>query len=192
MYIIGLTGGIATGKSTAAQALRSFGADVIDADAISRAATMPGGSAAPAVLEAFGTLDRKAIAGKVFADPEARRRLEAIVHPIVRAEMARRIGESRAPVCVLDVPLLFESGMETMADEVWVTWVPGDEQLRRVRVRDGLDEDAARARIASQMPTEEKIRRADHAVDTSGSFENTRACLRRLWEQALERAGESG
>ena len=192
MYIIGLTGGIATGKSTAAQALRSFGADVIDADAISRAATMPGGSAAPAVLEAFGTLDRKAIAGKVFADPEARRRLEAIVHPIVRAEMARRIGESRAPVCVLDVPLLFESGMETMVDEVWVTWVPGDEQLRRVRVRDGLDEDAARARIASQMPTEEKIRRADHAVDTSGSFENTRACLRRLWEQALERAGESG
>ena len=192
MYIIGLTGGIATGKSTAAQVLRRFGADVIDADAISRAATMPGGCAETAVLEAFGTLDRKALAAKVFADPEARRRLEAIVHPLVRAEMERRIGESRAPVCVLDVPLLFESGMETMADEVWVTWVPDDEQLRRVRARDGLDEDAARARIASQMPAAEKIRRADHAVDTSGSFAETQARLRQLWEQALERAGASG
>ncbi len=189
MYVIGLTGGIASGKTTAARTLSSLGAEVIDADAIARALTAPGGGAADAVLKRFGTLNRKEIGRIVFSDECARLDLNEIVHPRVTEEIKARVARSAAPVCVLDVPLLFEAGMEHLADEVWVVYVPRKEQVRRVMARDGLTEGEAARRIDSQMPTEEKIRRADAAIDTSGPVEKTQETLKALWADALRKAG---
>lgn len=188
-YTIGLTGGIACGKTAAAQALGVLGAEVIDADAIAHALTAPGGAAADAVLARFGTLDRKALGRAVFSDEAARRDLNAIVHPLVISAVKGALAAAKAPVCVMDVPLLYEAGMEGMADEVWVVHVPPAEQLRRVMERDGLSEADARARVNSQMPTEEKLRRADAAVDTSGPKEETAKHIEALYAAALRRAG---
>ncbi|MDR0896533.1 MAG: dephospho-CoA kinase [Oscillospiraceae bacterium] len=187
-YVVALTGGIATGKSTAAAVLRALGAPVLDADAISRALTAPGGAAAEAVLARFGTLDRRALAAIVFTDERARGDLNAIVHPLVTDALRQGIAEAAAPVVVLDVPLLYEAGLDGLADEVWVTHVPEAEQIRRLHDRDGLEEAAARARINSQMPTAEKLRRADHGIDTIGAPEDTRACVKALYTQALKKA----
>lgn len=188
MYVIGLTGGIASGKSTAAEALRRMGVQVIDADAISRALTAPDGAAAPLVLERFGTLDRKTLARLIFSDAQARQALNDIVHPMVARQMQAELAASTAEIIVLDVPLLFEAGLEGMADEVWVVHVPNEEQLRRVMARDGISEADARARVDSQMPTDEKMRRADVAIDTTGPFEQTVALLENALRDARLRA----
>ena len=188
MYVIGLTGGIASGKSHAAKVLRSLGAEVIDADAIARGITSPGGAAAAAVLARFGTLDRKAIARVVFGDKQARMDLNAIVHPLVREAIHAAIAASATPVCVVDVPLLFEAGMEDIADEVWVVHVPEKEQIRRIIKRDGLSEADALRRVESQMPTHEKLRRANQSIDASGPKDETRAQLEALWQRALAKA----
>lgn len=180
MRIIGLTGGIATGKTTAANALAEMGAKVIDADAISRALSAPGGEAAEAILKAFGTLDRAALGRLVFADEDARHALEAILHPLVRRKMEAEIESAQSPIVVLDVPLLFEAGMEDMADEVWVTTAPRETQIARVMARDGKTRAEAEARIKSQMPASEKLRRADAVIDTSVSKQETRERLRAL------------
>lgn len=189
MVVIGLTGGIASGKSNASRVLKSLGADVIDADAIARELTNPGGGAADAVQKRFGTLDRRAIGQVVFSDAQARQDLNAIVHPLVHMAIRAAVQASKADVVVLDVPLLFESGMESMADEVWVVHVPEAEQVRRVMKRDSLSREDALARIRSQMPTEEKILKATHAIDTSGSKEKTRRQIKALYQGALQRAG---
>lgn len=187
MYVIGLTGGIASGKSTVAETLRTLGAQVVDADAISRRLTLPGGGAAPAILERFGTLDRKTLGHIVFSDPDARADLNAIVHPLVQTKMEAEIAASSAPVVVLDIPLLFEAKMDWMVNEVWVVYAPREEQILRIVARDGLSEAEAVARIDSQMPTEEKIRRADATIDTTGSFAQTRALVESLWRATLAR-----
>lgn len=189
MYVIGLTGGIASGKSTAAQTLRQLGAEVIDADAISRQLTAPDGAAAPAILDRFGTLDRRALGRIVFGNSQARQDLNRIVHPMVQAEMEARIEAATAPIVVLDVPLLFESGMDYMADEIWVVYVSYEEQVRRVMARDGLSEDEAVQRIDSQMPTREKLRRAQAGINTSGTFEETRVQIESLYNAALAKVG---
>lgn len=189
MYVIGLTGGIASGKTTAAQTLRSLGAQVLDADAIARRLTSPGGGAAQAVLDTFGTLDRKELAAIVFRDENARQVLNAIVHPMVQAEMEAEMLASSAPIIVLDIPLLYESHMEHMADEVWVVYTSREEQIHRLAVRDGLTQAQAIARIDSQMPTEEKLALADAAIDTSGPVPETRAQIERLWRQAMVKTG---
>lgn len=191
MLVIGLTGGIATGKSTVAQMLREMGAQVLDADKIAHELTSPEGRAAPAVLERFGTLSRPDIGRVVFRDAQARRDLNAIVHPLVRQEMIDQLAASSAPVAVLDVPLLYEAGMEDMADIVWVVHVPEEVQIERVMARDSLTRDDALRRIRSQMPTEDKLRRADEGIDTSGPFEETRRQVEALWARALHMAGAS-
>lgn len=193
MKVIGLTGGIASGKSTASAYLRELGAVIVDADAISRASTRCGGAAFEAVCAAFGDIlgadgeiDRRKLGGIVFADEDARRKLNSIVHPAVMAESRAQIENARASgakMCILDVPLLFETGMEKLCDETWLIYVPREEQIRRMAERDGLDAAAAAARIDSQMPLEEKLKRADVAIDSSGTIEQTREKLRRLWEE---------
>lgn len=193
MKIIGLTGGIASGKSTASAYLRELGAAIVDADAISRASTRRGGAAFEAVCAAFGDIlgadgeiDRRKLGGIVFADEDARRKLNSIVHPAVMAESRAQIENARTSgvkVCILDVPLLFETGMEKLCDETWLIYVPREEQIRRMAERDGLDAAAAAARIDSQMPLEEKLKRADVAIDSSGTIEQTREKLCRLWEE---------
>ena len=193
MKVIGLTGGIASGKSTASAYLRELGAAIVDADAISRASTRRGGAAFEAVCAAFGDIlgaggeiDRRKLGGIVFADEDARCKLNSIVHPAVMAESRAQIENARASgvkMCILDVPLLFETGMEKLCDETWLIYVPREEQIRRMAERDGLDAAAAAARIDSQMPLEEKLKRADVAIDASGTIEQTREKLRRLWEE---------
>ena len=171
MKVIGLTGGIASGKSTASAYLRSLGAQIVDADAISRASTRKGEAGYAAVVARFGReilrpdgeIDRRKLGALVFADEGQRRALNALLHPIVIAACAREIERCRAQglsACVLDVPLLFETGMERMCDVTWLLYVSREEQIRRIAARDGLGAQAAAARIDSQMPLAEKMRRA--------------------------------
>ena len=196
-FVLGLTGGIGCGKSEAARHLKSLGAKHVDADAISREVTAPGGEALGAIRRAFGervfasdgALDRRALAQIVFADEAAKRRLEAIIHPLVWARVRRELAEAKEPVAVLDVPLLFESGMDALCGETWVMSAGEGTQIERIRQRDGLSEAQARARIENQMSMAERIARATRVIDSGRPIEETRAELSRLYRELLERIG---
>jgi dephospho-CoA kinase len=200
---VGLTGGIACGKSHVLRRLAQHGLHTLDLDATSREALTPGQAAhaevvrafGPAILGPDGAIDRKALAALVFADPLARGRLNAIVHPRVRQEesrWARRHAGEPGAVLVTDAALLVEAGAHLRFDRLVVVHCPPEGQLRRLMERDGLSEEAARARIDAQMPVAEKRRYAHHDVDTSGPVERTdRAAddlARRLREEAAHRA----
>jgi dephospho-CoA kinase len=178
--LVGLTGGIATGKSTFAEALRARGAPVVDADALARAAVAPGTPAladiarafGPGVLAPDGGLDRKKMAAIVFADPDARRRLEAITHPAVRRAMAdetARLAAAGHDLAFYDTPLLFEVGLDAVVDAVVVVWAPPAVQRARLGTRDGLGPADADARLAAQLPVDEKAARADFVVENVGA-----------------------
>jgi len=189
--VIGLTGGIGSGKSTVARMFAERGATVIDADAIVHELQAPGAplvdeiarAFGPDVLDADGALDRKALADRVFRDPEARQRLNALVHPKVGAEFARRLQAAQsagAPLVVLDIPLLFESrragaggasGMDFRATVL--VWVPEEVQIERQMARDGCTRTEAERRVRAQMPLDEKRDLADHVVDNSGDLAET-------------------
>ena len=167
MRVVGLTGGIATGKSTFAEALRARGAPVVDADALARAAVAPGAPAlaeiartfGPAVLAPDGGLDRKRMAALVFGDAEARRRLEAITHPAVRAAMAAetaRLAAAGPDLAFYDTPLLFEVGLDRTLDAVVVVWAPAAVQRTPLALRDGLGPAEADPRLAAQLPIDAK------------------------------------
>lgn len=195
-----LTGGIATGKSYCLAQFAARGVPVIDADRLARLVVAPGSPGLAAVVERFGpgmlrddgSLDRAALAGLVFADRSARADLEAIVHP----EVYRRIREwfgrlpPSTPVAIADIPLLFETGHEHDFDTVIVVACSPAEQLRRLKTRDGLGDESAHARLASQWPIDEKVRRADYLIRTDGTFAETDAALQQVWE-ALQRASLS-
>jgi dephospho-CoA kinase len=179
MRLVGLTGGIATGKSTFAAALRALGAPIVDADQLARAAVAKGTPGLAAVVAAFGEevlapdgeLDRKRMGARVFSDPAARARLEAVVHPAVRAlsraELARLEAAGHA-VAFYDVPLLFEAGREREMDLVVVVWAPREVQIARLAARDGLTRGEAEARLAAQLPIDDKAARADAVVVNDG------------------------
>lgn len=200
MEVIGLTGGIGTGKSTVAAMLQRLGAAVIDADEAARAVVEPGTPGLEEVVREFGPeiapdgrLDRRRLADRVFNDPEALARLNAITHPLVREWMAAKTlaaFEAGAVVVVQDVPLLFENNLERLFRGVILVYAPAEEQVRRLAGR-GMREDDARARIAAQLPIEEKRRRATWLVDNSGSIEKTRRQVERLWTE-ITAATESG
>lgn len=192
MLVIGLTGGIACGKTTLSGELRSLGALVIDADAISRELTGPEGAALPEIRQLFGdkvftpngALDRRALGSIVFSSDEQRRLLEGIIHPLVLKEMTRRLEifrQSGASVCVLDVPLLYETGFDSLCDQVWCAYLPKELQLSRLMARDGLTRAEGLARMASQMPLWEKAERADRVIDTSGSIAASAEKIHGLW-----------
>lgn len=195
MHIIGLTGSIACGKSTASARLRELGAIIIDADAISRALTQDGGRALPAVRERFGdgvfngeSLNRRALGAIVFSDAQAKADLENILHPLIFEDMRAQMNaarESGAKIAVLDVPLLFESGMDVLCDEVFCVWTDEETQLARLMERDHLSEADALARIRSQMPQDMKLEKSDVHIDTSGSIEETRARIDALYADTL-------
>lgn len=189
MYKVAITGGIASGKTTVTNILRQLGAQVIDADEIARALTLPGGMAAPAILARFGTLDRRALADRIFHSAKDRLALNAIVHPLVAQEMAALIAASAEAIIVLDIPLLYESGMASIADEVWVVHIPEPMQLQRLMARNGLTAEEAFARIRSQMPIDEKLKMADAGIDNTGTIEQTRLQTAALWLQACGKAG---
>ena len=200
MKIIGLTGGIACGKSTVSTELRAHGAAIIDADALAHELSQPHQPIYNAYVERFGseivaadgTLDRAAIARRVFADPAVHAEVEAIAHPIIRRAAEERLCAARDEnkrAAVLDVPLLFEAGWDALADETWVVALPREEQLARLLARDtSMDAGEARARIAAQMPLAEKCARADVVIDNSGTVEEIREYIGKLWkERILER-----
>ena len=196
-YVLGLTGGTGCGKSEAARFLHGLGAHVADADAISRALTAPGGAALPEIRRRFGgevffsdgSLNRRALGERIFHNPEEKAALEGVIHPLVRRALEAELRASTAKVTVLDVPLLFETGMEEMCDEVWAMSADEETQIRRVCARDGLDASQARARIAGQMPMAERNARADRVIDSRRPIEQTRAALRLYYGQLLEKIG---
>ena len=193
-YVVGLTGGIASGKTSVANALRDMGMTVLDADAISRSVTAPGGEALPQVRKTFGdsvfdgdVLNRRALGDKVFRDEEKRKQLEDIIHPLVIGKMKRLTQEANADIVFWDVPLLYETGMDKDCGEVWCVHVPADEQVRRVMRRDHMTRTQAMDRSGSQMPVHEKKARAQHLINTSGSFRATRRRVRGLMRDLQRR-----
>ncbi len=197
MKLVGLTGGVGSGKSTVAAMLRELGAEVVDADEASHAVYEPGTPGFAAVIREFGDdyvrdgrIDRQHLGDLVFKDADARRRLNAIVHPLVREWMAERTAEAierGAKIVVQDVPLLFESGLVPLYASVVLVYVPEAIQLERLmRWGRGLAPDRARAVIAAQMPIEEKRGLAHHVIDNRGTIEETRAQVVRLWAHLAE------
>ena len=178
MKIIGLTGGIACGKTTVANMFKELGASGIDADAISHELTAPGGEALPAIREAFGrlvffpdgTLNREVLGALVFSNEAERETLNKVTHPLILNRLKEDIETCRkmgAVIVVLDVPLLFEVGAEKLADITVCTTSPEEVQIERVRTRSGLNREQAIKRIQSQMPLSEKEARSDVVLDTN-------------------------
>ncbi|MCY7791620.1 dephospho-CoA kinase [Bacillus haynesii] len=189
--VIGLTGGIASGKSTVAQMFQQCGITVVDADVIAKEAVEQGMPAYQKIAETFGQgvlletgdIDRRKLGEIVFANEEKRLRLNAIVHPEVRKMMIKQRDEAiRAGerFVVLDIPLLYESGLEHLTDKVIVVWVPLELQLERLMKRNQLNEDEALNRIHAQHSLDEKKKRADAVIDNSGSLKDTEAQLHQL------------
>jgi len=178
MKIIGLTGGIATGKSTVKQMLQKRGYEVIDADAVVHELQAIGSPLLAEIVNEFGTtvlhddgsLNRGELGKMIFANAKARAKLNKIMHPAVRASFEKRIQNSKADVLFLDVPLLFEAGFDNMTDINLVISALEDVQLKRLMLRNGLSETEAQARIQSQMTMEEKIARADFVINNSGEI----------------------
>jgi len=193
MRVVGLTGGIASGKSTVTAMFRELGAPVIDADEVPRDVVEPGtpGLAEvarrfPGVVDASGRLDRAALGQRGFADPAERRALEAIVHPRIREEVARRIealARTGVTVVLYDAALLIENELHRGMDGVIVVSAPESLQRSRLAARDGLDDAAITARLAAQLPLADKRAHATWVVDNGGSLDETRAQVRRIWDQ---------
>ena len=189
---IGLTGGIGSGKSTVAAALAALGASVIDTDAIARSLTQPGGAAIAAIaaqfgaefVDASGALDRSRMRELAFADPAARQRLEAILHPIIRAETARQAEAAQGTAIVFDVPLLIESGRwREQVDRVLVVDCREATQVERVMARSGWTREAVQAVLAQQASRRSRRAGADAVIYNDGlSHEELRAEVRALWE----------
>jgi dephospho-CoA kinase len=189
--ILGVTGGIAAGKSTVTEILRSLGAVVVSADELAREVVRPGTPTLKRLVDCFGetilktdgTLDRKALGRKVFSDPEARRRVNRIVHPAIADLAERRLAElsaGGAELIVYEAPLLFEAGAEERVEAVLVVRVEESLQLARLMARDGLSRSEAESRIAAQMSQEEKVARADYVIDNSGTREEVESRIRTL------------
>jgi dephospho-CoA kinase len=195
--LVGLTGSIATGKSTVSRMFAHLGARVIDADLLAREVVMPGQPAYAGIVEEFGrqvvqedgSLDRKALGAVVFADSAKRRRLEEITHPAIGARQRRILSvldeEAFEGVVIWDAALLFEGGGTAKMDRVVVVYADPETERRRLMERDGLSDADARARIASQMPIAEKAKLADHVIDNSGTREETERQVRAVYGALL-------
>ncbi len=201
MTVAGLTGGIASGKTTVARMFAEEGAHVIDIDEISRFVVEPHKPAWQDIVGYFGetllrddwTVDRNRLGRIVFADPIKRKKLERMVHPRILKEYEERlrtiIKKNRQAVVIADVPLLMETDMRHWFEKVIVVYIPPESQIMRLVQRNGLSRQAARDRLNSQMPIEEKVRRADFVIDNRGSLEETRRQVRRVYQtlKLLER-----
>jgi dephospho-CoA kinase len=181
--VVGLTGGIGSGKSAAAEEFARLGATVVDTDVIAHRLTAPGGAAVSAIRRAFGddailpsgAMDRERMRERVFADPAARRQLESLLHPMIRAESDREIAAAAGPYVVHVIPLLVESGnYRARADRVLVVDCPEETQLSRVQARSGLTEPQARAILRAQASRAERLSAADDVIDNSGTLDSLR------------------
>ena len=193
--VIGLTGGIACGKTTIARVLRRLGAVIIDADREAKRVIKPRSSAwdklvrihGREILNPDGSINRRRLGNKVFGDKEALAQLNNIVHPetmrVIKEKIKDFKNEQRWPAVVLDAPLLFEAGAETLVDVVWVVKVDSETQVNRLINRDGMTEEQALKRIESQMPLEEKVARGDAVIDNTGTRRETREQVMNLWHK---------
>lgn len=196
-FCVGLTGGIASGKSAAADLFAALGAEVIDTDRIARELTQPGGAALGAIVAAFGAdvldaggaLDRRAMRVRVFTDADARRRLESILHPLIRDEAQRRVAASTAAYVVLVVPLLVESGQyDDLCDRVLVVDSDPETQVARASVRDDSPPDQVRAILAAQTSRATRLARADDVIDNDGNLGQLAPQVERLHAKYLRLA----
>ncbi len=200
MQLIGLTGGIASGKSAVSAMLKKAGAIIIDADRIARAVVKKGLPAYREIVDHFGAdillsngeIDREALGDIIFNDPSEKQKLNRIVHPRVATEVNRKLKqiEKTDPqsLVILDIPLLLEAGMHTDLSEVIVVYAPQQLQLKRLMHRDQISEAEALARVRSQMPIEEKKRKATIVIDNSGTIEHTREQTLDLFKRLKDRS----
>ncbi|MDA3902974.1 MAG: dephospho-CoA kinase [Desulfuromusa sp.] len=197
MLILGVTGNIASGKSTVSKELARRGAVVVDADQLAREVVASGTSALKKIVEMFGSeilqndghLDRDRLGQMVFADVKVRAALDSIVHPEIAKKSIERLQglkkRTDIPLIVYEAPLLFEVGAETRVDKVLVVKIDADEQLKRLMARDGLSKVGAQQRMAAQMPQQKKIARADFVVDNSGPVAETLQQVDILWSELV-------
>ncbi len=198
--LIGLTGGIASGKSAVADMLARLGANVVDTDVIARDVVAAGQPGLEAIVNAFGQdildenggLDRRMMRNKVFASAESRARLEAILHPVIRQELWRRVDESDNPVQVLVIPLLVESGLSGMVDRVLVVDCPRQTQIKRLLTRDAETPEQAERILAAQASREARLAAADDVVDNSGSLAMLAQSVQEIYQRYLSHAASSG
>ena len=201
MKVIGLTGGIGSGKSTVSQFLAELGAIIVDADKVGHEALKPGSEVWQQVVNEFGesivvssgAIDRAKLGKLVFGNSEARARLNRIMHPPMYNTVKARLEEYRrkgVKVVVLEAPLLVEADWTLLVNEVWGTVASEATVLKRLRERSGLSEQEARARIHSQLPTEERMRRADVVIDTDCSLDELKARVNELWLRLNTGSGE--
>ena len=200
MLRIGLTGGIGSGKSTVAALFAAHGVPVIDADVIAHQLTLPGTPATARILQAFGPdiaaagggIDRQRLARRIFNDRDERARLEAILHPLIRAEIQTRVDNLDAPYCLLVIPLLFEAGQMDLVDRVLIVDVDEDTQIARVAARDGRSAAEIRAILASQTDRAQRLKIADDCVantgDPAGLKTRVEALHRKYLALALDRS----
>ena len=193
--VLGVTGNIASGKSTVAKELARRGAAVLDADQLAREVVESGSSVLKKLVKLFGTeilhpdgnLDRDRLGQMVFADVKVRAMLNQIMHPEIAKKSVERLQNLRSnpdlPLIVYEAPLLFEVGAESRVDKVLVVKIDPEEQLKRLMVRDRLSEEKAQQRIAAQMPQQQKLERADYIIDNSGSVAETLEQIDALWAQ---------
>ena len=203
MIVIGLAGGIGSGKSEVSRMLGELGAEALNADSFGHEVYLPGTDGHREVVETFGDdilqpsgeVDRRALGGKVFGNPEAMAKLNAIAWPRIRQRIADSIEEHRQAdtrVVVLDAAVLIEAGWTDAADEVWVVTAPEADVIRRIQARNNLTEDQVRARISSQMSTEERVTHADVVVENDGDMEALQSKVEALWKDRLVDRGLAG
>ncbi|NLL61417.1 MAG: dephospho-CoA kinase [Candidatus Atribacteria bacterium] len=196
MLIVGLTGGIVSGKTTVAEIFRQLGAQVIDADQIAHTIICPGESAWQEIVDYFGEgilesnlhINRKELGKIVFSDREKLAILNKITHPKITAVIKQKIEElkknyGRDLICIIDAPLLFEAQLEEMMDKIIVVYIGKEEQLKRLLLRDNLSKEDALRRIESQIPMEKKLSLADYVINNSFSREQTGKQVRRIWKE---------
>ncbi|MCT8388715.1 dephospho-CoA kinase [Leuconostoc holzapfelii] len=200
MLIVGLTGGIATGKSTVSAQLRAAGLPIVDADLVAREVVEPGTHTLEAIKLAFGgqiitngVLDRQQLGQRVFSHPAELARLNAIIQPAISAAMTDKINfwrQQKTPILILDVPLLFERGYDTQqrVDKIIVVTADAQQQLARLKARDHLDDQQARARIQAQMPLAEKVAQADYVIDNTGDAAQLQVQIQQLLTELKELA----
>jgi dephospho-CoA kinase len=198
LLVIGLTGGIASGKSTVSKKLKEFGATIIDADLIAREVIKKNEPAwqrikdyfGPGILLPSGEINRKALGNIIFNNAEARTFLNQVTHPEILKRCKDLInyyqGQGRDPI-VLDVPLLIESGANAMVEKIWIAYCSKVTQIQRLMTRDGLNYSEALKRIEAQMPLEEKVKFADEVINTEGSLEETENQIKELWFKTFKK-----
>ena len=204
MIVIGLTGGIGTGKSTVSETLGQLGAMLINADLVGHDAYLPHQNVWQQVVDAFGAenilgdndeVDRRKLGPIVFGSPEAMEKLNGIVHPWMRKRMEEMIEAERAKgtkVVVLEAAILIESNWSLLADQIWVTTASAENVVKRIMARNGLSEEQIRARMAAQTTDEVRLRVANVVVDTNGTMDEVRAQVRQLWEQQVAGKVQAG